>query len=117
MTTIEQSSYFGGGYEFLDHTRRAGWEIISSWGKDGWDMGSWPLVSVSQRTLAGKYQILTYSEGDVTIETYDTEQERLTALDAIAEFYWRQLGEGPTDMARYPEGQLPAEYRGYYRRH
>lgn len=36
----------GDGYDWMDLAQRTPWVVIPSWGRDGWDLGSWPYVQV-----------------------------------------------------------------------
>ena len=41
----------GDGYDDMELAEKIGWHPISAWGKDGWNLGSWPLVIVFFRNL------------------------------------------------------------------
>jgi hypothetical protein len=74
------------GYDRMDFARANRWEPISSWGRDGWDLGSWPLVVVYHR---GDTDLAVDVEGDITIETFPTPKERDRRTDETAFFYWK----------------------------
>lgn len=87
---ITLGSLAGDGYDLMEVAGRDGWRPISSWGKDGWDLGDWPYVVVYWRTPApGEYQVATVVEGDVDAHTFATPEERVEHTDGIADFYWR----------------------------
>jgi len=114
-----KGSYCGGegGYGWIEESRRDGWRVVPSWGEDGWDLGAWPLVSVSFRERGGKFEVVTYCEGDLEFRTFATETERSAFVDEIAEFYWHnETSIGPHELKFYrnfyPTGPLPERFRG-----
>ena len=38
---------FGGGYEWMEEGLPEGWHVEPMWGRDGWNLGSWPYVVVA----------------------------------------------------------------------
>ena len=92
------------GYDWMERLPQ-GWHVESSWGRDGWDLGAWPLVAVALFVdeTDGRYAMATYTEGDVTVQRYGSLGALYVAVNEIAEFHWR-LGEsrGPEDL---PEGK------------
>ena len=54
------------GYERIEVARRWKWEAIPSWGRDGWDLGDWPLVVIFHRDSADGFELAENCEGDVT---------------------------------------------------
>jgi hypothetical protein len=79
------------GYEFMQKSReQAGWYDVGSWGRDGWNLGVWPLVIVQHRDpspLIGTFDVLYYVEGDITIYRYDTREERDAKTDVLFVFH------------------------------
>lgn len=124
MAAVEVSTYpgqtlfLGDGYEFAAQLETTpGWRAIGAWGRDGWDLGDWPLVVIGWGNLITHdgpiYSVVTYVEGDITIERYTEEKARLERTDELAEFYWRIGETGPQEiLTAYPESELPPEYRG-----
>lgn len=53
-----------------------GWHAEASWGRDGWDLGAWPLIAVALYAddEHGRYAAATFVEGDVTIARYASHQ-------------------------------------------
>jgi hypothetical protein len=101
------------GYDFLAANERAGWHAIPDWGRNGWDLGRWPTAIVMASDEHGRPRALVYLEGDVEAREFDTADERTQFLDDVAEELWRTgEADGPRDVAAYPAGELPAEYRG-----
>lgn len=94
------------------------WRAVSSWGRDGWDLGKWPYVVFYFREVDGdKFQYATNVEGDVYAWSFPTEEMRNTAVDAEALWYWQNQGE--SWVQRYREGRepysvdtMPAKLRG-----
>jgi hypothetical protein len=37
------------GYDRIEAARPHRWHAIPSWGRDGWDLGKWPLVVIYHR--------------------------------------------------------------------
>ena len=35
---------YGEGYDWMARLTGTGWHELSSWGRDGWDLGSWPYI-------------------------------------------------------------------------
>lgn len=116
---------FDGGYDWMDELGGTPWHPISSWGRDGWDMGQWPYVIVSRCLALGDkvegerrtraWGFATYVEGDITVKAFATEDELLDELDATAHWYWRHTGNGPTGFADLPgwnghAGPVEAKY-------
>ena len=88
----------GDGYEFVGTLDElAGWQPISSWGLDGWDMGSWPLMVVGSYDApdGSRFATIGRCEGDLTVKMYASRDEREAALDAIAAYHWRINENGP----------------------
>jgi hypothetical protein len=88
----------GDGYDVMEAAgtgpRVDRWHAVPSWGLDGWDLGSWPLVAVYvRRDTNGEHQLAYYVEGDVTIYGYATVEERNRAIDELAFFHWNWAGE------------------------
>jgi hypothetical protein len=111
------------GYEFMDKAHKhAGWRIVGSWGRDGWDLGSWPLVIVQHRELGehtDTFDVLYYVEGDITIERYPTREERDARTDELAVFHWLCEGERwvkdlGIDQNNIDLTKVPAYLRGPY---
>lgn len=119
------------GYDRMGFAQNAGWTPIAAWGRDGWDLGSWPLVCVYFRTRAAApcaahapdtaggcticiqpvFERAVDVEGDVTVEQYETRDERDQATDETALFYWLADGAEWLEGAATLE-QMPAHLRG-----
>ena len=155
------------GYDWMAKVRRP-WAPVPSWGRDGWDMGDWPLVIVltccsyveeeDRRPIRNPlcvhcrrhvreappipglgaalwlteedgpncpatngthrptmrvhvYGVATYCEGDIERYAFERHEDRIAALDAIAQFYWRLSGEFEED-GFVPIGPLEAKWFG-----
>ena len=101
------------GYERIEVARRWKWEAIPSWGRDGWDLGDWPLVVIFHRDSADGFELAENCEGDVTAYRYPTRALRDAATDAMAFVHWQHRGEpwvaGVADAAH-----APAHLRGRF---
>ena len=110
-----QGHRFGGGYEWMNEGLPQGWHPEPIWGRDGWDLGAWPLVAVALYAddEHERYAVAEYVEGDVDVKRYKSRGALYVAVNRIAEFHWR-LGQsrGPRDL---PEGGgLLARHTGPY---
>ena len=96
------------GFDRMAFAGRLGWKAIPNWGRDGWDLGSWPLVVVYHR---GELEVAVDVEGDIDIEEFSTRQERDRKTDETAFFYWKNHGEEWVDGIDSHE-QMPPRLRG-----
>ena len=119
----------GDGYDQMEVLEdRKGWHAVSSWGCDGWDLGSWPYVIVYvKRTTDNRMlpRLATNCEGDFDTYTFATIEDRNAAMDYL--FGWYTLAEGSLGWFEgLPEGitredldagtaEIPPAYRGPYR--
>ena len=76
------------GYDRIEATSRRRWVAIPSWGRDGWDLGSWPLAVISHRHTPEGYELAENVEGDATVYRYPTKELRDAATDQLA--FWRR---------------------------
>ncbi len=84
----QSASLLGSGYDVADHA--TGWTAIPSWGRDGWDLGNWPLVMVFCRTNKdSQEEVVYYVEGDVTMYRCPTQEIHNAIIDDIAFFHWK----------------------------
>jgi hypothetical protein len=110
------------GYEWMEALDEVGapgaqWAVVPSWGADGWDLGSWPLVvvAVTRRPAAGElpdvWASVVYIEGDLELRVANARAEWEEQIARTAHFYW-SLGQarGPKDLPTEFE-QCPPEYR------
>jgi hypothetical protein len=100
---------FGGGYEWMEEALPEGWYVEPMWGRDGWNLGSWPYVVVALYIddEHERYAVTTYVEGDINVRRYKSRGALYVAVNGIAEFHWR-LGQsrGPRDLPE-ESGLLP----------
>jgi hypothetical protein len=98
------------GYDRMEFARGLGWKSVSSWGLNGWDLGSWPYVVVYHRS---ETELAVDVEGDIDIEEFATREERDRRTDEIAFFYWKthekELVEGTPSHE-----QMPPNLRGAF---
>jgi len=81
------------GYDVMERAEAHYWSVIPSWGRDGWDLGSWPLVIMCHRTSGGAYELAYYVEGDVRVYRYPARELRDAATDVLAFWHWRHAEE------------------------
>ena len=115
-----------GGYEWLERVQAHGWRMLSNWGADGWDLGTWPLVIVAHHlyeTDEGKrFDLAQRIEGDITVWTFDDAGALYSATDRLASFWWRRDPEAHGEelaaaLAATPEDDyLPPRFRGPFNR-
>lgn len=81
------------GYDRMERARPRGWAAIPSWGRDGWDLGSWPYVVISHRNTEDGYELAYNVEGDITVYRYPTAELRDRATDYLAFWHWKHAEE------------------------
>ena len=84
------------GYGDMEVAGNSGWQVIPSWGLDGWDLGSWPYVAIYAREsndgsitdgkLTRFYELQQIVEGDHTVWSFATSAERESAINYM--FLW-----------------------------
>lgn len=128
------------GYDDMDVAAEDGWVSVSGWGRDGYDLGDWPYVTVSTKILDGSdslkyattanFGLLTTCEGDHTRYHFKTREDLYAAIDYLFIWYgigreydeWAVLGIGgwSDELKTYPARdaldagtlRVPAELRG-----
>lgn len=115
------------GYGDMQAEQKRGWKVVSGWGRDGWDMGDWPLVSVLTRQVkpdpahgvGTRFQVMTIVEGDRSVYTLDTVVDQEAALDYL--FLWYSAGEDWSPVTYDNREQLEAgqldvadKFRGWF---
>ncbi len=85
------------GYDRIEMARTRGWTAIPSWGLEGWDLGTWPLVVIFHRQSADGFELAYNVEGDVTVYRYPTREVRDTATDCLAFWHWKHYSEDWVD--------------------
>jgi hypothetical protein len=81
------------GYGRMEAAAPKRWHAIPSWGRDGWDLGSWPYVVVYHRDVPDAFELAENVEGDVTAYRYPTREMRDCATDELAFYHWKHEGE------------------------
>jgi hypothetical protein len=81
------------GYDRIELARLHAWHAIPSWGRDGWDLGSWPLVVIFHRRIDAGYELAYNVEGDITVYRYPTRELLDAATDGLAFWHWKHDGE------------------------
>ena len=112
-------SYAGNGYDWLQELE-GGWRPVPAWGRDGWDLGIWPLVAVAHYDGDDSFGVATRIEGDVELEVFPTREERDAATDQIAAYWWRDMARNdlpshPRDLPHHDDDLLPHQ-RGPFSR-
>ncbi len=102
------------GYSAISLAEKREWHAQGSWGRDGWNLGSWPYIIIFFRDREECYEVSEYVEGDVTIYACPTQELRDAITDELAFFHWKHRSEKWVDDYDSVE-QLPAELRGPYR--
>jgi hypothetical protein len=103
----------GDGYEWID-ALTDGWRPVAAWGREGWDLGAWPVVIVAHHDGRRLYSVGTYAEGDLDVQAFPTRAERDATTDHIAATWWRTFNNGPADLPA-TDTDLADHYRGLYR--
>lgn len=101
----------GDGYDVMEYAHNKGWKSIAGWGRDGYDLGSWPYVIVFQKKEGDTYNLVLYVEGDVTAYKVPSLELRNAIIDEIAFFYWKNHEEDWVKDYKSVD-ELPEELRG-----
>ena len=103
---------YGEGYDWMARLTGTGWHELSSWGRDGWDLGSWPYiifaVTKTEDEAGELFGYCTYVEGDVAARWYRNREARSQAISKEAFWYW---ASGQADGPEALEGLNPQEFR------
>lgn len=103
------------GYDRMELARHRGWHAIPSWGRDGWDLGSWPLVVILHRHTEAGYELAYDVEGDISVYRYPTRELLDAATDVLAFFHWKHDGEPWVDGVESVD-DAPLHLRGPFSR-
>lgn len=109
------------GWEWVNTlTQAQGWYVPSSWGRDGWDCGSWPLVSIAVGADSNKpdpYVVVIYTEGDLDAVRVPTIEDAFAEVDAFARYWWQRdvasgylTGDIVGLLEHDPEGRLKGPF-------
>ena len=117
------------GYSDMEVEGKRGWRAIAGWGRDGWDLGSWPYVVIYRResgdagssfVVGQRFELMQICEGDRTVYTFASREDRNAAIDYL--FLWYAAGEdwaplSYEDRAKLDAGELTVDekFRGPYR--
>lgn len=104
----------GDGYDVMEYAHNKGWSVIGGWGRDGYDLGSWPYVIVFQKREGDTFNLVLYVEGDVTAYKVPTIELRNAVVDEWAFFYWKNHKEDWVKGYNSVD-ELPEELKGPYR--
>jgi hypothetical protein len=105
---------WGDGYDWMGDLQD-GWHPVPGWGRDGWDLGDWPYSVIVHYDGDGVHGLGQYVEGDISVKSFPSREERDAATDEVAAFYWRYNGSGPTDLPESDDDLAP-HHRGPYSR-
>jgi hypothetical protein len=73
--------------------RRDGWwNVISSWGNEGWDISIWPMVAIAHFDGENAFGLAEYLEGDTTVIAFDDRAERDAHTDSLVLRHLHQSG-------------------------
>ncbi|MCP2092680.1 hypothetical protein LV78_000620 [Actinosynnema pretiosum] len=104
------------GYEWREMAQEFGWVVPGLWGREGWDLGAWPLIVVGLHDdpKVKVWAYVVYIEGDIFVHTFDDEDERDRAVTAEAVFWWRNGdADGPMDLPE--QGDYLEHHHGPFR--
>ena len=73
----------GDGYDDMSNAQDEGWKVRPSWGVRGWDLGTWPYVAYLFRDQGGKFDLLEICEGDHSLWSFSSAEDRAAAVDYI----------------------------------
>jgi hypothetical protein len=96
----------GDGYDDMDLAEKAGWRVIPSWGRDGWDLGDWPYVAIYTRDAGDAFELMVVVEGDHTVYRFSDNADLIAAIDYL--FLWYAAGKRWAPLTWEQRGQLDA---------
>jgi hypothetical protein len=108
------ASLYGDGYDVMEAVAARGWKPMPSWGKDGYDLGSWPYVIIYTAKQEWNFCVVEYVEGDITMYACPTKEIREQVINELAFFHWKHSAEEWVSGYEAID-QLPEELRGPYR--
>jgi hypothetical protein len=100
------------GYSDMEVAAGEGWHAIAGWGRDGYDLGDWPYVVVSVRSLPAKVEVFglvrpgdIYEKSAADLPAFLAELGRLDRdfFEVVQPpaFEMRQTCEGDTTVYRF----------------
>jgi hypothetical protein len=112
--------------KFIETATAAVWEPVLDWGCCGWTIGDYGLWYALQCDRTGDaekpFGFATYTEGDVTKETFANAKLRDAALDMWAWQWWTLNEKAPKGLPPWPDDpaarkaeNMPGWARGPYR--
>lgn len=115
---LDQHGFSLDGYDWMDAAATTDWHTLSSWGKDGWDAGSWPYVILTiaaGRDEVGKFfGMTTFCEGDLETTFYRSQAAHWEAISRWNHWNWANgQSQGPTGMPKVFEECGPEIRRPY----
>ncbi|MGP4968542.1 hypothetical protein [Glutamicibacter ardleyensis] len=107
-----QRDFSGEGYDWMGSLRGTGWDELAAWGREGWDLGSWPYIIFAVAKTSDEagelFGYCTYVEGDLTTRWYRTRAARCLAISKEAFWYWASgQADGPEEL----QGLDPQEFQ------
>lgn len=107
----------GDGYDDMRLASHYGWHPIPSWGRDGWDLGDWPYVVISERDTPAGFELQQAVEGDHTTWRFPSEENRNAAVDYLFLWYaadkkWAPLTWDDRDALDTGEFTVDEKFRG-----
>jgi hypothetical protein len=120
------------GYGDMAAESKRGWQPVSGWGADGWDLGDWPYVVIYVRPARNRFApdksttfgLMQICEGDRTVYEFTSRADRDAAIDY--QFLWYAAGQHWAPLTCEQRAELDAgsltvdpKFRGPYsvRRH
>lgn len=107
----------GDGYDDMEQAGKRRWHAEANWGRDGWNLGSWPYVAIYLRDTGDAYELQQIVEGDHDVYVFDSAQDRERAVDYLFLWYaagqsWAPLGYEDRDALDRGELTVDAKWRG-----
>jgi hypothetical protein len=92
--------------------------MLTNWGNDGWDAGSWPyIIFAVARTRDGNGELFgygTYVEGDTTTHWFRTQDACFDAVATEVFFHWESgQSDGPDNLPATAVGLPPEDRKPY----
>jgi hypothetical protein len=93
----------GDGYDWMDTLEGTAWSVLSNWGSEGWDAGSWPHVILAvARSRDRNGELFGYGtcvEGDTSAHWFRSQEACFEAITAEVFYHWASgQSDGPDNF-------------------
>ena len=105
------------GTDVISDFKHHGWQPISYWGRDGWELGNYPYVQVFIKDdqvegVPTDFLVAEYADGNIRLFNCANTEQRVKFLDKLAFSYWQISGTPNVDGMSMHD--LPDSLKGPY---